>query len=325
MQCSWLGERVATANVAKVVENVLRNKEESGWGPNAVFRFPQEGGTGGIWKKVAALLPPEKQQYNAFVTNILAAEKKVQLSDGSTISYNKLLSTLPLDITLSWLGKPDLGKRLTKSASHIVGIGLRGLSPHDNKCWLYYPEDDCPFYRCTVFSLYAKKNCPADGAAMPTLRLGDKAQPVPAGARPGPYWSLMFEISESDYKPVNGETVVEDTIQGAINTAMMTASDEIVSIYYRRLEHGYPTPSLERDAVLDEALPWLKKQDIWSRGRFGSYKYEVANQDHSMMLGVEAVDNILFGTKEFTLLYPSLTNEGGAKNVDVLYAAGAHI
>ena len=35
MQCSWLGERVATANVAKVVENVLRNKEESGWGPNA--------------------------------------------------------------------------------------------------------------------------------------------------------------------------------------------------------------------------------------------------------------------------------------------------
>lgn len=24
MQCSWLGERVATANVAKVIENVLR-------------------------------------------------------------------------------------------------------------------------------------------------------------------------------------------------------------------------------------------------------------------------------------------------------------
>ena len=53
MQCTWLGERVATANVARVVENVIRNRTESGWGPNAVFRFPQEGGTGGIWKKVS--------------------------------------------------------------------------------------------------------------------------------------------------------------------------------------------------------------------------------------------------------------------------------
>ena len=43
----------------------------------------------------------------------------------------------------------------------------------------------------------------------------------------------------------------------------------------RRLEHGYPTPSLARDNVLAEALPWLRKQGIWSRGRFGSYKYEV--------------------------------------------------
>ena len=65
----------------------------------------------------------------------------------------------------------------------------------------------------------------------------------------------------------------------------------------RRLEHGYPTPSLGRDAVLAEALPWLREQKIWSRGRFGSYKYEVGNQDHSLMLGVECADNVLFGTK----------------------------
>lgn len=58
----------------------------------------------------------------------------------------------------------------------------------------------------------------------------------------------------------------------------MQPGDEIVSIYHRRLEHGYPTPSVGRDAVLREALPWLRKSNIWSRGRFGSYKYEVANQ-----------------------------------------------
>jgi hypothetical protein len=29
------------------------------------------------------------------------------------------------------------------------------------------------------------------------------------------------------------------------------------------------------------------------------------------LIGVEAVDNMVLGTKEFTLLYPSLTNEVG--------------
>lgn len=28
-----------------------------------------------------------------------------------------------------------------------MGIGIRGTSPHGAKCWLYYPENDCPFYR----------------------------------------------------------------------------------------------------------------------------------------------------------------------------------
>ncbi len=223
---------------------------------------------------------------------------------------------------MTWLGRKDLADRLTYSSTHIIGLGLRGHSPHENKCWLYYPEDDCPFYRCTVFSLYAKKNVPADDVSLPTLRLGDPNLPVPdASSRPGPFWSLMFEVSENkEFKPVNYDTIVEETIQGAINTGMITSTDEIVSIYYRRIEHGYPTPSLDRDNALNIALPWLRKYDIWSRGRFGSYKYEVANQDHSCLIGVEAVDNILYGTKEFTLFYPSLTNEGGQKNTDLVYA-----
>lgn len=56
MQCEWLGERVATVDAKGVIEKVLRNEPSEGWGPNAVFRFPQEGGTGGIWKKVMRLI-----------------------------------------------------------------------------------------------------------------------------------------------------------------------------------------------------------------------------------------------------------------------------
>ena len=61
--------------------------------------------------------------------------------------------------------------------------------------------------------------------------------------------------------------MVRDTLLGAIATSLVQPGDEIVSIYHRRIEHGYPTPSLGRDAVLRQALPWLRAKNIWSRGR----------------------------------------------------------
>ena len=129
-----------------------------------------------------------------------------------------------------------------------------------------------------------------------------------------------MEVSESAaHKPVDIEKVVAETIQGCVNVQLITGTDEIVSLYHRRLEHGYPTPHVERDEVLAEVLPHLKSKDIWSRGRFGNYKYEVANQDHSCMLGVEAADNMVFGSREFTLNYCSLVNEGGQKYQDMRY------
>jgi hypothetical protein len=79
-------------------------------------------------------------------------------------------------------------------------------------------------------------------------------------------------------KPVNQTNLLKESIQGLINTEMIKSTDEIVSTYHRRFDHGYPTPSLEREGVLKELLPTLQDKDIYSRGRFGSWRYEVGNQ-----------------------------------------------
>lgn len=157
----------------------------------------------------------------------------------------------------------------------------------------------------------------------------------------------MFEVSESDLKPVDCSpvpigggagaggaggaagsgkgsegkawpAVVADTLRGAVATGLLAPEDEVVSLYHRRLEHGYPTPSLGRDAALGAALPWLRGRSVWSRGRFGSWKYEVGNQDHSLMLGVEAADAVLFGAPELTLGHPDVVN--ARKNEEMRYA-----
>lgn len=118
----------------------------------------------------------------------------------------------------------------------------------------------------------------------------------------------MLEVSQSTMKPVDVENLLKESIQGLINTEMIKPDDEIVSTYHRAFDHGYPTPTLEREGVLNQLLPKLQDMDILSRGRFGSWRYEVGNQDHSFMLGVEAVDAIHSGAVELTLNYPDFVN-----------------
>lgn len=320
MQCNWLGERVAAPNPKMIIQNVLHKRVAGNWGPNATFKFPARDGTGGIWKAVAKTISPNNMRFgdNNGITAVDGVNKTVTLASGDKIKYNKFISTMPVDYTLDVANLPNLegAKKAAKeglvySSTHVVGVGFRGVPPPDIKgmCWLYFPENDCPFYRCTVFSLYSPYNVPEQSHKTSTIQHADPSIKVTDSTpQEGPYWSLMFEISESHLKPVNHDTVIADTIQGAINTGLCRKEDPVVSIYHERFDHGYPTPSLGRDEALKQILPALDQHDILSRGRFGSWKYEVGNQDHSFMLGVEAADYALYGVPEMTLNYPDIIN-----------------
>ena len=61
---------------------------------------------------------------------------------------------------------------------------------------------------------------------------------------------------------------------------------------------------------------WLLKQ-LYSFG----LQYEVANQDHSLMLGVECADNILNGQFELTLNNPNYVNNVVRRNNVMQYSA----
>lgn len=330
MQCEWLGERVAAPNVKGNVRNIILNKAAPNWGPNATFRFPARDGTGGIWIAVAKTLPEEKKRFGkkGTVKKVEADKKQVLLEDGTTIRYEKLISTMAVDALVEAMEDEKLiklSKGLFYSSTHVIGVGVRGSRPEriGDKCWLYFPEDDCPFYRATIFSNYSPYNQPQKDVKLPTLQLANGSRRQSMQAKEGPYWSIMLEVSESSMKPVNHDTLLKDCIQGLVNTEMLKPEDEIVSTYHRRFDHGYPTPSLEREGVLKELLPALQDKDIWSRGRFGSWRYEVGNQDHSFMLGVEAADHIVNGAVELTLNYPDFVN--GRQNKERRLVEGAQL
>ncbi|MCJ1314588.1 hypothetical protein MMC25_008270 [Agyrium rufum] len=330
MGASWLGERVATPDVKGVIKNVVLKKTAGGWGPNATFRFPARGGTGAIWIAVAKTLPKEKTRFgkHGSVSKVDAKARTVTLQTGETIKYSKLVSTMAVDSLVEKMDDKeliDMSKGLYYSSTHVIGVGIRGERPEriGDKCWLYFPEDNCPFYRATIFSNYSPYNQPQEETKLATMQLANGDSPSDKSAKTGPYWSIMLEVSESGMKPVDIPNLLKDSIQGLVNTEMLNPEDEIVSTYHRRFDHGYPTPALEREPVLTKLLPALEAQDILSRGRFGSWRYEVGNQDHSFMLGVEAADSIVNGAVELTLNYPDFVN--GRKNTERRLVEGREV
>lgn len=289
---SWIGDRVAVTDLARVLENVVFERDDVSWGPNNRFRFPRRGGTGAIWRALAARLPAERLRFRRRAVALDAAKHEVRFEDGETVRYGALVSTVPLDRLVAMSDLADLAPiaaELRHSSTNVVGVGLRGEPPEAirTKCWMYFPEDDCPFYRVTVFSNYSPENVPGEG-----------------------FWSLMAEVSESPARPVDAARVAEECIAGLLRTGLIRTRDEIASVYRRRLPYGYPTPSLGRDAILARVQPALEARDIYSRGRFGAWLYEVSNQDHSCAQGREAAERIVLGASEQTIASPATVNAG---------------
>ena len=313
MNSDWVNERVAVPDIAKIKRKIVEHVDGTstrgfGWGPNNIFRFPRYNGTGGIWQAVADSLPREWFRYNHTVTDIdinsMTVTVKLGTESNNTIykmKYASLISTAPLDLLVMNMIKGrdgylqemrKLASQLVYSRTHVIGIGLTGQPPSmlANMTWMYFPDSDSPFYRVTVFSSYAEGHVP----------------------KPGQQWSLMFEIAEpkhnSSPEKWTKRHLIQSTIQALIAYGFVKSPKMIVSKYYRRLGHGYPVPSIDREMILEKMQLWLQSKNIYSRGRFGGWRYEVSNQDHSFMQGVEVIDKLLKGIPEVTYFYPKLVN-----------------
>jgi protoporphyrinogen oxidase len=283
MSKGWIADRVAVPDFKRLLENVLYERDDVGWGPNSKFKFPLHGGTGEIYRRMATHFP-DKIKHGKQLAEVDLERRRISFADGTGDTYDLLISTAPLDL-LAKMIRPNDSKLVDASAGleHnnllVMGVGLK-KKIETGRCWIYFTDVDMPCYRATYFSHYSPNNVPN----------GDT----------NTYSSLMCEMSFKVGETPDPEKVLDKVVDGLIKSTILEEGDRqhIVSRYHRIVGYSYPIPTLGRDKALNVMQPALLEKGVYSRGRFGAWRYEIGNMDHSVMMGVEAVNNILAGEKE---------------------------
>jgi protoporphyrinogen oxidase len=281
MSAEWISERVSVIDYARALRNVREQHDDLAWGPNNQFVFPSSGGTGEIYRRLAERLP-DRIRYGAEVTQIDPAARRLRLQDGEVHGYDAIVSTMPLDLLVAVLRDPPeqlagAARALRHNGVYMVGIGYQAPLADDTS-WMYFPQAHTPFYRATNFAKYAAANVPA----------GDTTR----------FCSYMTETSFSEYKPEPRDGLPERVEAGLRAAGVVEDGAEVASLHLEQIDYAYPVPTVTRDRALGVIQPWLMERQILSRGRFGSWCYEIGNMDHAVKMGIDAARHIVTGVPE---------------------------
>ncbi len=309
MSKDWIAERVSVVDLKRVLSNLVNGNDDISWGPNNTFKYPLYGGTGGLYQRFLPYVQ-DHLHVNREVVAIDPSTRTIRLADGAVDSYEALITAVPIPELLRLMnGVPEriirAATRLSKSHGLVVGVGVKGPTP-STRCWTYFPEGNAPFYRVTYLSNYSPYIAPEG------------------------HFLLLTETSYSDYKPVDKRTIVDDVIEGLVATKLIQPEQRacVVATHTFDVDYFYPVPTLERDAALAQIQPYLMSLGVLSRGRFGAWRYEISNMDHSVMQGVECVERLLLGRSEKTWTPPPGTDAplsigtGSARGWSLEAAAG---
>ncbi len=280
MASNWIAERVAVVDYERALLSVREGRDDLAWGPNNRFVFPSVGGTGEIYRRLAARLE-DRIRYGVQVTAV-EAERRLVHSGGGARRFSALVSTMPLDrLVAATTDAPgevrSAAAQLRHNSVYMVGVGYE-TPLADDKSWMYFPQSHAPFYRATNFAKYSPANVPERDTSR--------------------YCAYMTETAYSPEKPQPRADLATRVEEGLRASGVVSGHPEVASIHVEDIHYAYPVPTLERDASLNTIQPWLMGHEIYSRGRFGSWRYEMGNMDHAVKMGIDAARRIITGQDE---------------------------
>ena len=270
METSWLGGRVPMPDLGEMIEGALSPKPKP-MGPNARFGYPLRGGFQALMDGFGPLLAGEVR-LNSRVRAVSPSRRTVTLTDGSTVRYDRLVSTMPLPRLVKALGdeapeavrRAAAGLRYTSVRCVNLGIGRERVT---DKHWVYYPEDSV-FHRIFV-----------QGNASPHCN--------PPGG-----FGLTCEITYGPLKPLpcDGQALIDRCVADCVAVGMIRADDPVWCANQVDMPFAYVVYDHARRGNVDLIRDWLAPHGIHLAGRYSEWEYY--NSDHAFLAGRKVAEAV---------------------------------
>jgi protoporphyrinogen oxidase len=268
MEFSWIGRRVPTPDVERIIAGALTN-DVSQIGATAAFWYPW---TGGIESLARALAERVRGiELGREMRRVDVRRRVISLADGDEVEFDRLVFTLPLCLLPEWFEElPDEVETACRNLEYqgIFNVNLGIDRPVlSDKHWIYFYEDEYPFHRLSFPGNFSPRN-------------------VPEGKS-----SISTEVAYSRHRPLERERLLQQTVEALRSAKILEPDDEIELVQAEEILPAYVVYDLEHERNVATIRSWLAEQRIWTAGRFGEWEY--FNMDHSMQSGRSAAEAIL--------------------------------
>ncbi|MBN1307858.1 MAG: FAD-dependent oxidoreductase [Chitinispirillaceae bacterium] len=263
----WMGHYVPSTDLHCLLSGALQPMaSESGY--NARFQYPKTGGIESLIRaladKVGDSIVPRKD-----VAAVNPKLRTVTTADGMELTYDTLITTMPLKLLISRMQEVPteirkLNSTLKCSGVYNINLAVKGASP-DGISWIYYPEKEYPFYRIGFYSSFAPENC-LEGTT-----------------------SLYAEIAYRYHTP-DRQALLDKSVRRLGKLGIIKSPDDIIERCLLDLPFAYVTYDKHWKHARRSIIAWLKAQGIYSIGRYGAWEY--SDMETSMLQACSTVETI---------------------------------
>ncbi|MEQ8521188.1 MAG: FAD-dependent oxidoreductase, partial [Vicingaceae bacterium] len=282
LDADFAAQRIKKLSLFEVVKNAL-HLTKKGTHKTLVDQFAYPlGGTGMVYEKMK-----EKVMANGGYVHLSRPVKKVltkgnkavgiELENGDTLEFDEVISSMPLTLLVERLD--DVPEQIRNKVSKLtyrntimvyLHVDAVDLFP-DN--WLYIHSQDLSFGRITNFRNWVPQLYGNENRTILALE----------------YWCY----EEDDFWTKSDDEIIAQA-QEEVRKTSLIGKAAILDGKVIRLPRCYPVYSMGYKEHLKPVEDFLSSYESLSViGRYGAFKYN--NQDHSILMGMRAAENISKG------------------------------